>query len=59
MSLMGAGLELGGVVALMALMGWWLDNKFETTPWLMLGGALIGIVGGIYNLWKLGRRFFK
>ena len=58
MVLMGTGVELGGVVALMTLMGWWLDKKFQTSPCLLLAGALVGIVGGIYNLWRQGRRFF-
>ena len=59
MVLMGAGVELGGVVVLMALAGWWLDKKFQTSPWLMLTAVLVGIVGGIYNLWKQGKRFFN
>jgi len=58
LALLGAGVELGGVVALLTLGGWWLDGKAGTEPWLMLSGAGIGIVGGLYNLWRQGKRFF-
>jgi F0F1-type ATP synthase assembly protein I len=59
MALLGAGAELGGAVLLMVLLGWWLDKKLDTTPWLMLTGAFIGIVGGLYNLYRHGQRFFR
>lgn len=58
MALMGAGMELGGVVAVLALLGWWLDQYFGTSPWLVLSGTAVGIIGGIYNLWKQGKRYF-
>lgn len=58
MAMMGAGLEFGGVVALMCLLGWWLDTKWDTSPIFILIGLFIGTVGGIYKLWRLGKRFF-
>lgn len=45
-----AGLELGLIFAVLALGGWWLDRKLDTSPWLLLLGCLIGIVGGLYRL---------
>jgi F0F1-type ATP synthase assembly protein I len=48
----GVGLELAGATAGLALLGYWIDGKFGTTPWGMLGGVTIGIVGGLYNLVK-------
>jgi F0F1-type ATP synthase assembly protein I len=44
------GLELGLVVVVLALGGWWLDKKFGTSPWLLLIGCFVGIVGGLYRL---------
>ena len=44
------GLELAGAVAGLALVGYWLDQRFGTTPWGILGGVVIGLVGGLYNL---------
>lgn len=48
----GAGLELAGATAGLALIGYWVDRRFGTTPWAILAGVLIGIVGGLYNLVK-------
>lgn len=58
MSLLGAGVELGGVVAALTLLGWWLDQKAGLSPWLTLTGMTIGIVGGLYNLYRSAKRFF-
>jgi ATP synthase protein I len=44
------GLELAGATAGLALLGYWIDRYFGTTPWGTLGGVIIGIVGGLYNL---------
>lgn len=46
----GVGLELAGATAGLALVGYWIDSKFGTSPWGILGGVVIGIVGGLYNL---------
>ena len=48
----GVGLELAGATAGLALVGYWIDGKFGTSPWGVLIGVLIGIVGGLYNLVK-------
>ncbi len=52
------GLELGLVVAVLAVGGWWLDGKFGTTPWLFVTGTAIGIVGGLYKFVRISRSFF-
>ena len=46
----GVGLELAGATAGLALIGYWVDGKFGTSPWGILIGVAIGIVGGLYNL---------
>ena len=46
----GVGLELAGATAGLALIGYWIDGRFGTTPWGILGGVIIGLVGGLYNL---------
>jgi F0F1-type ATP synthase assembly protein I len=48
----GAGLELAGATAGLALAGYWMDGRFDTGPWGLLVGVFIGIVGGLYNLVK-------
>lgn len=59
MALAGAGLELCGIVLVLTLGGWWLDMKFGSSPWWLVGGLAIGTIGGIYNLWCRGSRFFS
>jgi F0F1-type ATP synthase assembly protein I len=46
----GIGLELAGAIGGLALVGYWIDGRFATRPWGMLGGVAIGLVGGLYNL---------
>jgi ATP synthase protein I len=46
----GVGLELAGATAGLALIGYWIDGRFGTRPWVTLVGVVIGLVGGLYNL---------
>ena len=32
--------------------GWWLDGKLGTAPWLMLVGIALGAAGGFYSMVK-------
>ena len=57
-NLAGAGFEFGAVVAVLSLLGWWLDGKWGTGPWLLLVGVTVGVTGGLFKLWKTGKRFF-
>ena len=42
-------LRYSGVGGL-ALVGDWIDGHSGTSPWGILGGVVIGMVGGLYNL---------
>jgi F0F1-type ATP synthase assembly protein I len=46
----GIGLELAGAVAGFALLGYFVDGHYGTTPWGMLGGVALGLAGGLYNM---------
>lgn len=48
----GVGLELAGAVAGFALLGYWIDRRFATEPWGVVGGVILGLAGGLYNLVK-------
>ena len=48
----GVGLELAGAVAGFALIGYWIDRRYATEPWGVVGGVVLGLVGGLYNLVK-------
>jgi hypothetical protein len=56
-ALAGVGVELAGGVAVFAMVGWWLDTRYSTGPWLMVLGGVLGVIGGVYNLWKQVRRY--
>jgi F0F1-type ATP synthase assembly protein I len=56
--MVGVGMEFAGVVVVLLLGGWWLDGKWNTSPTFTLIGLGIGLVGGVYNLWRVGKRFF-
>ncbi len=58
LSLFGAGLEFAGATGGLTFVGWWLDSKWSTEPWLMCLGLAVGVIGGTYKIWRLGRRFF-
>jgi ATP synthase protein I len=45
----GVGLELAGAVAGFALVGYWIDRHYGTTPWGLVVGVALGMVGGLYN----------
>lgn len=46
---MDAAWQLAGALGMCALAGWWLDKKFGTTPWFLLGGAMLGLSAGMYS----------
>lgn len=54
------GLQLAIVVVVFFFIGRWLDKTFETTPWLTLISAGIGITGGMVKFFRtavmLGKR---
>ena len=45
----GMGLELAGAIIALTLVGLWVDYKFGTGSKGVITGALLGIVGGLYN----------
>ncbi len=50
MRLAGAGIELAAGLGGACLLGWWIDRHFGTKPWGLLICAIVGVVGGLYNL---------
>ncbi len=56
---MGLGTELAASVAGMSLLGYFLDQHFKTSPWLLLAGASVGAIGGFYNFIREVQRLGK
>ncbi len=53
----GAGYTLIGAILLLGGIGYAVDSWQGTTPWFLLGGLLLGVVVGMYELAKTV--FFK
>jgi F0F1-type ATP synthase assembly protein I len=47
-----ASWQLGGSVALWTVLGWWLDGRFHSAPWLLVTGAVLGITVGFYLFFR-------
>lgn len=50
------GLTFVVAIVLGLALGWWLDKKLGTAPWLLLGGLLCGIAAGFHNLFRFSAR---
>ena len=48
-SYIGIGFELVAPILLLGFVGYWLDSRFDTDPWLLLVGSLLGIAVGFYT----------
>lgn len=44
---MGMGFQLAAAMTAFGALGWWLDTRFGTTPWLLAAGAILGATGGM------------
>jgi ATP synthase protein I len=43
------GLQLVAPIVGLGGIGWLLDRHFGTSPWITLGGLILGVVGGMVN----------
>ena len=50
----GIGAELLAPLLIGVFGGRWLDRRFATEPWLLLAGAVLGAVAGMFNLVRRG-----
>ena len=51
-SLAYSGTQLAGSVLLCLYIGYRLDKRWETSPWLTLVGAALGLFAGLYGFLK-------
>lgn len=47
---MGLGMQLAAAMVAFGALGWWLDGKFGTEPWLLIVGIVLGATGGMIHL---------
>ena len=48
-----AATTMTGAVLGLGLIGFLLDRKFETGPYLLVAGLLVGVMVGLYDIWKV------
>ncbi len=61
-SLSSVGLEMGAATAIGFGIGYWLDTRFGTAPWLQIIFLLFGVAAGfkgLYDATKKARRNLK
>lgn len=57
--LAGVGVEFIVAFAGCAWLGWWLDKKFATAPWLLITGCAIGFATGLWSLIRAAQKMMK
>ncbi|GEM_PF-3321325 len=55
--MLGVGIQLFVTVIVFIYIGMYFDTKMETTNFLSLIGGIIGILVGLFNFFKLVKRF--
>ena len=46
------GMEFAVAEMLGVGLGFWLDKKWGTLPWMLLAGAVLGFAWGFYIVWR-------
>ena len=52
----GLALAIPGTMFIPALVGWWIDDRYSTSPLWFLIGLFIGLIGTAYDIYKLPKR---
>ena len=46
------GLEFATAEILGVAFGFWLDKKYNSSPWFLVAGAVVGFMLGMYIVWR-------
>lgn len=57
--LIGIGFEFLATICLMGAVGFYLDRRFGTSPWLLIGGGAVGFAVGLTLVIRAGLGAFK
>jgi ATP synthase protein I len=55
----GVGVEFIAAVGLFAALGWWLDPKLGTSPWLLIAGCGLGFAVGLWQMVRTAQKLMK
>jgi ATP synthase protein I len=50
------GLEIAVGITAPILIGYWLDTYFDTSPWILLTGCLVGMVNIFIVIFRLSKK---
>ena len=53
------GMEFIVAILLCGGIGWWMDSKFNTSPWLLITGMFLGFAVGLMIMWRASRQMFR
>ena len=53
----GLALAIPWMIGVPALVGWWLDKKYATTPLWLIVGLCLGLVSTALDIYQLLKRF--
>ena len=56
---LAAGVQLAASTVAGLIVGYYVDKKLGTTPWLTAAGVMLGFIGGIFNLFRIVRLIEK
>lgn len=45
--------NLGSIIFILALIGFWLDRKFHTLPLCLIIGIVLGMLYSFYEAWQI------
>ena len=48
----GLGMQMGATLGLSAWLGWWLDGRLGTTPWLTIVLVFLGAGAAFYSIYR-------
>ncbi len=53
------GIEMAASVTVGGLIGYWLDTKLGTDPWMFIFWLICGLVAGFRSLYRMSKQFLK
>ena len=53
------GIEMAVSVAVGGLIGYWLDTKLGTEPWMFIFWLICGLFAGFRSLYRMSKQFLK
>jgi len=56
---LGLGFQVLAGAVLGFLVGSWVDRRFQTAPWGLISGLVVGLAAGMYQLIREGIRINK